>query len=395
MASFSTSELPLWLTLFNGLGAAALIAFAYSVVLRLEAVDSRGLVATALHALMFSSLAMLTMANPLVLNGGLVIDGRAILVALSGPFGGFTSLIATTLATSSMHFVTDGGDAMVGVAGILIAAALSAIFTVIWRQTSTGHVYLLAGLSVTSSILFLSRVFLFPADEAQSVFREVATPFVLSNTASVFVVGMFLLRISELHRMAEKLKSLSAKDPLTGLLNRRGLMAQADKAEQGFLQEGESFTVFTVDIDYFKRINDLCGHETGDAVLAGIARILESVVGTAGTVARVGGEEFLVLASIGDHEQATNLADRLNGEIAQRQFDGGGLPVETTVSIGMATISNSHPSFAGTWAQADKALYRAKADGRNRSVWASRETDERSDKIIAYIREARKDRLAS
>jgi GGDEF domain-containing protein len=130
----------------------------------------------------------------------------------------------------------------------------------------------------------------------------------------------------------------SLTDPLTGLMNRRAFM-QMSECEDGVQQ---ALVVF--DLDRFKRINDIHGHQAGDVVICRVAEALQSVLGAAGEVARVGGEEFALLAPM---------------PIA---IDGG--TIRTTISAGLALRAPGE-SFANLYRRADQALYAAKKAGRN------------------------------
>ena len=154
-----------------------------------------------------------------------------------------------------------------------------------------------------------------------------------------------------------ELRTLAERDSLTGLYNRRALeqlwLQQQDIARKG---------VLLIDVDHFKLVNDNFGHPAGDAVLREIAARCASVVHDDDLLARWGGEEFLVLTKIGDANALTDLAERLRSAIAHEpMFDIG----QVTISIG-ATLTLLGESNIASIQRADNALYRAKANGRNR-----------------------------
>lgn len=173
-----------------------------------------------------------------------------------------------------------------------------------------------------------------------------------------------------LRRLTDELRTMATRDPLTGLLNRRGLM---DGLEAHFrVRHATPSRLLIVDIDRFKQINDTHGHQIGDQVLSRVAQVLQHTVRQGDLVCRLGGEEFVVVALGSDHEGAMHLAERLREAIAHAQVPGGRAqgPIRCTATIGV-----SH-GFAGTQAlddimrQADAALYRGKMSGRNRVEWA-------------------------
>jgi diguanylate cyclase (GGDEF)-like protein len=165
-------------------------------------------------------------------------------------------------------------------------------------------------------------------------------------------------------RMAEQLRRLSETDMLTGLLNRRALTDAAARALAPPTARGVAVILF--DIDNFKTINDTLGHAVGDTVLKGIARALVPLVPAGDAFARYGGEEFLVLVHDCSHDTATAIAEALRRRLETSDWpEAPGLTV--TASFGVASCA---PAGGVRWeelvAAADRRLYRAKQDGRNR-----------------------------
>ena len=167
-------------------------------------------------------------------------------------------------------------------------------------------------------------------------------------------------------------------DPLTGLYNRRYALPHLARVSEEAQSTGRRFGVLIADLDHFKRINDLHGHAAGDAVLAGVARQIKDNLRAVDLVARIGGEEFLiVLPDTGSH-RARRTAQRLCQVIRHTPFlaPGQDVPINATVSIGMAMgpLFTTAPSGSDSdlLKLADRALYASKADGRNK-VTLSRE----------------------
>ncbi|TDV19725.1 diguanylate cyclase (GGDEF)-like protein [Paraburkholderia caballeronis] len=187
-------------------------------------------------------------------------------------------------------------------------------------------------------------------------------------TCALMVVLAVLLR-RELHRRAAieaHLAHLSITDGLTGLLNRRRYDEMLEREWRRTARTGSSLALLLIDTDHFKRLNDRYGHAIGDEVLRQLAATLSACIRQPGDLAaRYGGEEFTVLLPDATPAQAVAVAERIRS--ACEQLDAGLPPF--TVSIGVAVI---HPSPAGSTTEfqerADKALYRAKATGRNRVV---------------------------
>ena len=150
------------------------------------------------------------------------------------------------------------------------------------------------------------------------------------------------------------------RDPLTGLLNRRGL------DERLRLVEVERGALIALDFDKFKTLNDTLGHPAGDAALVHLARILNEQVRGVDAVARVGGEEFLVWLPGTSLEEGLCVAERIRARLAGSKWDWRGSPWPLTASFGVASWPETTKSRDNLATQADTALYRAKTAGRNR-----------------------------
>lgn len=163
-----------------------------------------------------------------------------------------------------------------------------------------------------------------------------------------------------------RLARLSTADPLTGLLNRRGvdtLLGQVD--EQDLLR----LSVVMADVDHFKKVNDTHGHSVGDGVLRAVASKLADVVRESDAVARYGGEEFLMVLPGATEKQALRIAERAREAVAREPIRAGDLEVPVTVSFGVAEWSAGE-SRDSLVKRADDALYEAKEGGRDQVVSA-------------------------
>jgi diguanylate cyclase (GGDEF)-like protein len=195
----------------------------------------------------------------------------------------------------------------------------------------------------------------------------------------------------ELAAANQALSRLALTDPLTDLPNRRAIDdLLAMEAAQRDRDGGES-TVAILDLDSFKQINDGHGHAVGDLTLTAVAKLLRREMRAADTCGRLGGEEFVLLLRGCSVENAIPVCERLRGEIAQLRIPASGTTISLTASIGVAplevTVSATeavrrHRGSGGTetaWKRAaqqalgaaDAALYRAKAEGRNRVAAAA------------------------
>jgi diguanylate cyclase (GGDEF)-like protein len=162
---------------------------------------------------------------------------------------------------------------------------------------------------------------------------------------------------------------LALRDPLTGLPNRALLEDRIEQALARSQRLGEPFALLVVDLDGFKGVNDVRGHEAGNAVLCAIARRLESIVRRTDTVARIGGDEFVVLSlATGEDEEAAALVGRLRNALRRPYRVEGGL-VEIDASIGWALFPQDGVTPAELLARADGQMYASKRDMGEESVF--------------------------
>ncbi|WP_279358701.1 sensor domain-containing diguanylate cyclase [Methylobacterium indicum] len=166
-------------------------------------------------------------------------------------------------------------------------------------------------------------------------------------------------------RQIEALRQVAGTDMLTGLLNRRGFVVPAEEAF-AIGRSGRGAAVLVIDIDHFKRVNDEHGHDAGDAVIRHVGALLAEAVRGSDTVARFGGEEFVVLLVGLGAAEAVQIAERLCAAVRETTVTHPGGTVGVTVSIGVAMVSGLDPDIHAAIARADAALYDAKARGRDR-----------------------------
>jgi diguanylate cyclase (GGDEF)-like protein len=175
-------------------------------------------------------------------------------------------------------------------------------------------------------------------------------------------------RTAELRALNERLEHLAITDPLTGLLNRRALFEAMRREMAREQRHSRALSLIVIDVDHFKRVNDRYGHAAGDAVLQRLAATASRTVRESDVVARYGGEEFVVLAPDTDEAQAVALAERIRSALASASVDVGGDTIRFTASFGVATMRDADREPQQVLQRADRALYAAKAAGRDRVV---------------------------
>lgn len=173
---------------------------------------------------------------------------------------------------------------------------------------------------------------------------------------------------ADLARQQKLLEKLAQHDALTGLLNRRAFEVQADQALMRVQRDGSKLCALMLDLDFFKRVNDKHGHLAGDAVIRFMATVLQDGVRATDLVARVGGEEFMVLLPGTSVVAAAELAEKIRRKVQDTPvFVMPDLAVHMTVSIGVAEMAAGQAVlFKSLYLAADQALYQAKRQGRNR-----------------------------
>ncbi len=177
-----------------------------------------------------------------------------------------------------------------------------------------------------------------------------------------------IFQATEARRSSDHFRELSVRDPLTGLHNRRLLDERLTDLLESVEAEGAELTVGLVDLDHFKRINDTRSHAVGDEVLRRVAGLLQEAAGKVedGLAVRMGGEEFLILLPNVSRETGIARLENLRSDIESYEWDSvtGGIAV--TASIGVAAAPVDETERGALLEHADRNLYRAKGEGRNR-----------------------------
>ncbi|MEO7986678.1 MAG: diguanylate cyclase [Gemmatimonadales bacterium] len=165
----------------------------------------------------------------------------------------------------------------------------------------------------------------------------------------------------------EQMRHLAETDPLTNCFNRRALMEKLEQEMDRAARYATMLTGMMIDIDNFKQINDTHGHLVGDRVLKQLANLLKREQRSVDIVARYGGEEFVVLLPETTNAESRNFAERILRRVATHDFGEVGHPVRVTISIGIASYPDESVTDGESLLRlADRHLYRAKSDGRNR-----------------------------
>ncbi|MDP4098526.1 sensor domain-containing diguanylate cyclase [Paenibacillus sp. P96] len=236
---------------------------------------------------------------------------------------------------------------------------------------------------VTEMIFYMITPFLLVMAITVFLARRLAAPFVnlanLVNKASAEAASLeipdrkhwnreadqlaraVISSVNEMHKQNQQLAHTATIDPLTGLQNRRSMRSVMEH----WMEEGESFGLVMIDVDRFKMINDNYGHQAGDEVLRFFAQMMQSCVQPENLCCRWGGEEFVILVPGRSPEECYPIAEQLR-ESLERTESPIGLAI--TISVGIAGFPHHSTEIGELFECADKALYEAKKDGRNRTV---------------------------
>ncbi|MDX6614551.1 MAG: hypothetical protein QOD75_3737 [Blastocatellia bacterium] len=171
------------------------------------------------------------------------------------------------------------------------------------------------------------------------------------------------VQLVDLRQRIDRLRAEADLDPLTGLANRRRFRLALGRELERFRRYGTPCALMLLDIDHLKKINDAHGHSVGDIVIRQVAATLVEASRDNDTAARLGGEEFALLLAGVNEKQAITAAARLQPALSAEPIKGAGL---ATVSLGVAACPAHANSERALYAASDKALYRAKTEGRNR-----------------------------
>jgi diguanylate cyclase (GGDEF)-like protein len=179
--------------------------------------------------------------------------------------------------------------------------------------------------------------------------------------------------VLESKRLMATLRESTLTDPMTGLHNRRFLQEYVDSLTTYTDRQKSQFTVLMADLDYFKQVNDTYGHESGDAVIKVLARLLKEEVRSSDLVIRYGGEEFLILLRDTGPEEGLTLAEKIRAKVEETSIQVTNAVLKKTLSIGVAGYPDDSTTFWQVVKYADVALYQAKETGRNKVLRFSQE----------------------
>jgi len=340
----------------------------------LAAVNALLAVSLSLHALRGTAPNLLTFWASDVLSIAALAVLRAVLPTLvRRPLAWRSALAVLLIGAAVLATLPYTGDMRMETRSVfasLFVLALMASLDTWWalrQRVSVQMSLLLSGPLFLISVLLLGRLLeslLLPGNNTDILgsgefniawlWSMLAMNLVLNATMAFLILAKLIRRIQRLTR----------HDPLTDVLNRRAL-SEAIDTEHARLQRGKPYALVMIDMDRFKHLNDSLGHAAGDAALLRLVEVLKPCVREIDVLGRLGGEEFCVLLPLTDIAGAALVAERMRLNLEESQFSWQGKAWPLTASFGIAEAEASDPSADHVLSRADRAMYRAKAQGRN------------------------------
>lgn len=298
---------------------------------------------------------------PLLLGFAILLAVNSVIYLLAGhktlQRRAFIALITVLFTYLAVHAVEDGS------AIIWLFAYPPIIFYI--SESRVGVLACSAGFAAVILLFSPLGDFLFEPPHSTS-FRitmvavlgfEMVTCYILDQSRRRSKLGLL--------KLAAQFEYAAKHDALTGLANRREALEQLEMEYQRYLRNGRPFSVMLMDIDLFKSVNDNYGHHVGDELIVLVAGTLREQSRKVDTLARWGGEEYLVLLPETTEKEALQTANRIRQAIAATSINTDQVVVQATISVGVATMRGAE-SIDRLLQRSDEALYRAKSSGRNR-----------------------------
>jgi diguanylate cyclase len=296
------------------------------------------------------------------LTDTVILDMRHLFMIIAALFGGpISAMISTVIIASGRIMLFGISEASMTVAMVFIFIGL--VYSLIFKLRYSNYIKGFIMNLVTLPLVFLVITHLVNYERAlESTFYL----FVISIPVGFLTVSLwiYLYRFNE---MVKTYKSQANVDFLTSLNNVRKFDEEMNGFKEHRLPKGERLSILLIDIDFFKKVNDIYGHEAGDEVLRQLGQVLKAKARAKDIVSRNGGEEFSILLFDADIDSAKEIGERIRTSVETHIFDlPDGTGINITVSVGVSTYPDTVKDFDKVYKEADEGLYRAKRTGRNK-----------------------------
>ena len=363
--------------LSQGVGLLAILAIGYGAIERWSISASSRAVCLGLW---FGLGAVLAMTAPVRVGEVFLLDVRCIVIGLAAAFGAPMTIVISTAIAIAFRIYLGGAGAIPGAVAILLAAMLGFFGIMILRNIvkTIWLRYAILGFLISLNI---ASGFLLPFDQAIFVIKAMYPVIAPTSIISAALLGSFMEREWRMMLLEEIWRNAALTDQLTGPPNRRWFERVADTYLAGASSTAEC-CLLIIDIDHFKQINDLHGHAIGDNVLKKVAETIRRSLRQSDHAARIGGEEFAILLAQTRKRDGIEVAERIRSNIANVKEWGFQTEGVVQISVGISAAKTS-ATYEAIFLTADKALYDAKASGRNRVVYRELIAPDSSPRDIA------------
>lgn len=294
-----------------------------------------------------------------------IIDFRYLPILLTAIYcGSFPAIISTILIGTFriLYF----GVTKASIVAVISALVIGIGFCIISSCKVSRKKKWIYSIGFMLAIFFVAMVIV---SKKSVLLLEIIMIYFVGNIGVSCIAYMYTEYLCSTLLIYKKLKSDATKDFLTGLNNVRQFDLSFNHVSNLALRKEENLSLLYVDIDFFKKINDTYGHNTGDIVLRGLAELLMDTVRGFDVVSRNGGEEFSVLLLDCSANHAVRIAERLRKKVELHEFCiSDKIKIHMTISIGVSSYPSTTNNMEQLLNDADKALYEAKGSGRNKVV---------------------------
>ena len=348
--------------LITSLGLGALIVLGYGFVLRHVRLPRRRTYAS---AVVFAGGAIAAMMNAIEMQSGYVFDTRAVFVVLSPVFGGPVAGLLVSAIVAAFRIWIGGDGVAAGVVGIAMAGAIGIGFALLGPKVQRFRSLLLLG---CLSNLYVLSLLMAGFERAADLFVVIGAPLIVINTVGTVLLGSALESTRRATSYLHDVEFNADRDPLTGLHNRRALsQLEFTIDREAAAGEQKDGCVILFDIDRFKAVNDRYGHPRGDEVLKQVAKTIVTRIRRSDFAVRYGGEEIAIILLSTTVDNGFRVAEQIRTTIEKLEFTFEGQTFSITISAGVAGFAAGETRLAVALDYADRALYRAKNAGRNRT----------------------------
>ena len=313
------------------------------------------------------------MLHPIEQAPGIIFDTRHMFVGFAGLLGGGIGAVSALVIATATRMALAGAGMPIGILVLVTAAAIGILAHTFIDRIRLHAPWSWAAFGLLLS-LSLSWILLLPDPMRSLWLRDMAPILIAGNVIGAVAAGYLLSSVSEAADQRHRAVTQSRMDDLTGILNRRGLNMEYHSAVSR--RTGTGVALLTIDLDHFKQVNDSFGHVVGDHLLERVSGQINQLVRKDDIVARMGGDEFVVVLTNTTKETAESTAERLHRAISEgRKAPESDRALQeaygiVTASIGVAFSRTPPEHLEDLLAASDKLLYIAKQNGRDRVIAA-------------------------